>query len=34
MKTNKLFKAWGLFLVLIALVFNACSDSHKEKRTL
>ncbi|GLP47945.1 glutamine ABC transporter substrate-binding protein [Helicobacter pylori] len=23
---------WGLFLVLIALVFNACSDSHKEKK--
>ncbi len=32
MKTNGLFKVWGLFLVLIALVFNACSDSHKEKK--
>ncbi|OPG34635.1 transporter substrate-binding domain-containing protein [Helicobacter pylori] len=32
MKTNGLFKMWGLFLVLIALVFNACSDSHKEKK--
>ncbi len=32
MKTNGLFKIWGLFLVLIALVFNACSDSHKEKK--
>ncbi len=32
MKTNGLFKVWGLFLVLIALVFSACSDSHKEKK--
>ncbi len=32
MKTNGLFKIWGLFLVLIALVFSACSDSHKEKK--
>ncbi len=32
MKTNGLFKMWGLFLVLIALVFSACSDSHKEKK--
>ncbi len=32
MKNNKLFKAWGLFLVLIALVFSACSDSHNEKK--
>ncbi|WRD50094.1 transporter substrate-binding domain-containing protein [Helicobacter pylori] len=32
MKTNGLFKVWGLFLVLIALVFGACSDSHKEKK--
>ncbi len=32
MKTNGLFKVWGLFLVLITLVFNACSDSHKEKK--
>ncbi len=32
MKTNGLFKVWRLFLVLIALVFSACSDSHKEKK--
>lgn len=32
MKTNGLFKVWGLFLVLIALAFSACSDSHKEKK--
>ncbi len=32
MKTNGLFKVWGLFFVLIALVFSACSDSHKEKK--
>ncbi len=32
MKTNGLFKMLGLFLVLIALVFSACSDSHKEKK--
>lgn len=32
MKTNGFFKVWGLFLVLIALVFSACSDSHKEKK--
>lgn len=32
MKTNGLFRVWGLFLVLIALVFSACSDSHKEKK--
>ncbi len=32
MKTNGLFKVWGLFLVLIALGFSACSDSHKEKK--
>ncbi|GAA8601171.1 transporter substrate-binding domain-containing protein [Helicobacter pylori] len=32
MKTNGLFKMWGLFLVSIALVFSACSDSHKEKK--
>ncbi|GAA7390566.1 transporter substrate-binding domain-containing protein [Helicobacter pylori] len=32
MKTNGLFKVWGLFLVLIALIFSACSDSHKEKK--
>ncbi len=32
MKMNGLFKVWGLFLVLIALVFSACSDSHKEKK--
>ncbi len=32
MKTNGLFKVWWLFLVLIALVFSACSDSHKEKK--
>lgn len=32
MKTNGLFKVWGLFLVLTALVFSACSDSHKEKK--
>ncbi|WP_104748729.1 cysteine ABC transporter substrate-binding protein [Helicobacter cetorum] len=32
MLTNGLFKMWGLFLVLIALIFSACSDNQKEKQ--
>ncbi|AFI06684.1 cysteine ABC transporter substrate-binding protein [Helicobacter cetorum] len=32
MKTNRLFKVWGAFLVLMALFFSACSDSQKEKQ--
>lgn len=32
MKINGFFKVWGLFLVLIVLVFSVCFDSYKEKK--